>query len=145
VLETLEVLRAEAGFVSELDERLRGLNLGDLAGLSRSEAQHLYPEAAERLDLWREGQLLVDALQLPGGEPIESFRSRIEAALTAAIGRDGDSIVLAGTRSSLIMMNNLLRLDEEFSYERYVSIDIPEAAAYFWCIGPQRPAPSPPS
>src|ERR1035437_3084575 len=46
------------------DERLHGIDLGLLAGLSRDEASQRYPDSARRLDLWREGRLRIDELAL---------------------------------------------------------------------------------
>ena len=102
------------------DERLRGIDLGVLAGLSREEAAKRWPEAARRLDLWRRGQWRIDRLEIPNAEPINEFRHRVEEMLTEWLKmQDVNLLIVVSTRSTLIMLVNLIRLADKFRYEYY--------------------------
>lgn len=102
------------------DDRLRGINLGVLAGLSREEAATKWPAIASRLDLWRRGELNVDKLDIPNGEPISEFKKRIEKMLLDWVDMEKINLIIAVcTRSVLIMLINLVKLGDEFTYKRY--------------------------
>jgi broad specificity phosphatase PhoE len=119
VLETTRLLADALGSSYALDERLRGLNLGTLAGLSRDEALRLHPAAADRLEAWRKGLQPIDTLDLPGAEPIGIFERRVRAAFGEWSTKPGELLVLVLTRSTLIMILNILSLGEQFSYSAY--------------------------
>lgn len=121
VSETVESLADTLSTVSiTWDERLRGLNLGILAGLSRTEALERAPEAAERLELWRSGHLQINALQIPGAEAIDSFQSRLRSVLDEwSHCSEEDTVLAVCTRSTLIMLCNLLIQQTRFNYQDY--------------------------
>lgn len=123
VEETVQRLSSLLEVVPTWDERLCGLNLGVLAGLSRSEAAVRWPEAARRLELWRAGQLTMDKLNIPGGEAVDLFKERTEHLLKDWLGPTSPRLVVAVcTRSTLIMLVNMIELGADFTYARYRSL-----------------------
>jgi len=76
-LRTAECIAGKTSLQVCLDERLRGIDLGVLAGLSKDEARRLHPESARRLSLWDEGKLCITRLNIPGAEDAFSFRQRV--------------------------------------------------------------------
>lgn len=107
-----EYLASQIGVSCQSDERIRPLNLGVLGGLSRSEAVELYPESAQRLEDWRSGSLDIKDLDIPNAESFDSFWKRGEAFIENLIpqveGCNGLDFVIIGTRSTLILLTNIL-------------------------------------
>ncbi len=120
VKQTTELLSRALGIKPIWDERICGLDLGVVAGLSRDEATNQWPEAAIRLEKWRQGQLKIDRLDIPYAEPLEHFKTRIERTLNDwTIMEEAILIIAICTRSTLIMLANLIELSQSFSYEHY--------------------------
>jgi len=139
VAETAKIVSSEIGLGEVMmDERLRGLNLGVIAGLSRADAALEYPEAARRLEEWRRGQLLLNELRLPGAEPVDQFRRRVVAGLSEAVNNAQGAVAMVLTRSVLIMATNLLSLEDQFSYEMYRSYEFPPATLCAWHVASDR-------
>jgi len=129
VAETAGLLAKELQCRAEWDERLKGLHLGVLSGLSRDEAMRKWPEAALLLELWRSHKLKINRLSIPGAEPIDGFRVRIEAALNDCLRlREERLLAIICTRSALIMMTNLTILGSAFDYEHYKLYDFSDAS-----------------
>jgi broad specificity phosphatase PhoE len=139
VLESLQIIEQTCGWTATLDDRLRGLDLGVLAGLSKSAAAAAYPEPAKRLELWRMGKLMITELDLPASEPIECFWRRVSEALAAALGREEQDVVMVMTRSTLILVTNLLHLDGRFSYEAYKPHSFVSGSVVRWRVSNARP------
>jgi broad specificity phosphatase PhoE len=123
----------------------QGISLGVLAGLSRDEALLNYPEAAQRLELWRKGCLKIDKLLIPSAEPVDSFKERVAKVLNEWVACNSHpTIVAVCTRSTLIMMTNLITLADTFSYSQYrvyefiegslTEIDIIGSSAHIFAI-----------
>jgi broad specificity phosphatase PhoE len=124
IWQTAECIARNLGVVPERDERIRGLDLGVLAGLSRAEAARLWPEEAQMLDRWREGQLKITELRLKGVEPLATFRERVADAFQVWQTRnDIQTVVAVCSRSTLIMLVNLARLGPRFNYDDYAVYD----------------------
>lgn len=120
VKETVERIANSLQLTTHWDERLRGVDMGKLAGLSRAEAAHQWPEAAERLELWRCGKIHIDKLEMPDGEPIDNFRTRIEGLLDSWLQmQEAETVIVVCTRSVLIMLVNLIELGRNFNYAQY--------------------------
>lgn len=120
VQQTVERLSSILGLTSLWDERLRGTDLGVLAGLTRAEAAEQWPEAAKRLELWRMGRLRVDQLKIPCAESTDEFKDRIEAVLNDWLDMLDVSLSIAVcTTSALIMLTNLVQLGDAFSFDLY--------------------------
>ena len=124
VEQTLSLLSNHLGLDSTLDARLKGIDLGPLAGLSRDEATERFPVEAARLEMWRAGKLSIGDLLLPDAEPVEHFEGRVRSALEGWLSAAGmDAVVAVCTRSTLIMLVNLVKLGVDFCYERYAVYD----------------------
>ncbi|MCI4330243.1 MAG: histidine phosphatase family protein [Thermoplasmata archaeon] len=137
VLETLEYLYSALKVETVLDERLRGISLGLLAGLSRAQAAAADPGAAARLEAWRAGNLRVDRLALPGGEDIHHFEERVRAVWSDWMRTPTPAIVAILTRSSLNMLINIATLGNEFDYDRYAPHDTKSASITTIAIEPE--------
>jgi len=103
------------------DERLRALNLGVLAGLSKEEAARKYPMAAERLEKWRQGSLKIENLDIPEAENHFHFWDRGVSFLENILGRGKtkDDFVVVGTRSILILLLNILIRETDLAGKPY--------------------------
>lgn len=135
VRQTAYLVAKPAGWRAEVDEDLRGLDLGDLAGLTFEEARQLDASAVDRLEAWVRGTLPVDQLQLPGGEPIAEFRERVAGCLDRILGSDGPECpIIIGTTSTLIMLCNILTLGPRFRYEDYRPYSFPNGSATRWTL-----------
>lgn len=122
--ETADLLGSLLGVSPSWDERLKGLHLGVLANLSRAEAVYKWPDAANSLELWRRGLLQIDQLHIPNIEPLDVFRSRIENALKEWINMLNVNLLIAVcSRSTLIMLVNLIELNKNFNYQSYKVYD----------------------
>lgn len=120
VRDTVERLGALLGIKPLYDQRLVGLNFGALSGLSRAEAMQQWPDAALRLELWRQGQLRIDELNIPQGEDLIVFKNRVESLLRNWIEMPDINLIIAVcTTSTLIMLVNLIELGALFSYQLY--------------------------
>lgn len=120
VEETAKILEKKIKTIPVWDERLKGINLGSISGLSREKAIKKSPEAAERLELWRKGELQISQLNLPNAEPVDQFKERMESLLNDWFSLpDAKLIISICTRSALIMLVNLINLGNSFSYSKY--------------------------
>jgi broad specificity phosphatase PhoE len=117
---TVQHLSMKLGIRPTWDERLHGIGLGVLSGLSRAEAVEQWPNEAKRLELWRKGKLSIDDLRIPQAEPFDKFHKRVESVLADWLSMTGVSpLVAVCTRSVLIMLVNLIELADEFNSKRY--------------------------
>lgn len=133
---SVEILSGGLGCTAIWDERLRGINLGYLSGLSREEAANKYPGAAHRLELWRQGKLRADELKLPGGEDFFSFERRIRSLLNSWLQHQEDTVIAVCSRSTLIMLVNITQLGKKFDYSIYRVFDFSPASITEILIGP---------
>lgn len=125
---------------AELYEELIGIDLGERAGLSESQLAERYPEVSAALAEWRsnKGFRVPD---VPGGERLEAFAERINRGLVRSIERcgDGESLVIVGTTSSLVMVHHLLSRDGQLSAPDYEFIDAPLGSVSTWRISEEPP------
>ncbi len=120
VKETVEFLSRFLGIEPVWNEKLQGINLGVIAGLSRAEANHRWPHEAKKIELWRGGQIRIDEMNIQDAEPIEDFKCRINNILLEWINRrDMDLLMAVCTRSVLIMLTNLVAMIDGFDYGNY--------------------------
>lgn len=131
VAQTAELLHDAGGWPVRHDRRLGGLHLGVLAGLSRAAAASRHPQAAARLDAWRQGRAGVDEVAIPEAETLPRFEQRIRAALADALAGAEVSAVVA-TRSVVTMSTHLLRLGTSFSYSEYSALSIANGSISIW-------------
>ena len=124
IWETATEIAKSLGVDPRRDDRIRGLDLGVLAGLSRQEAASLWPEESEMLERWRSGQLRITDLHLKGAEPLDAFRARVADALEEwRADATVRTFVAVCSRSALIMLVNLARLGAHFTYDDYQVYD----------------------
>jgi broad specificity phosphatase PhoE len=120
IVETAEIICKRNKYGSFCDERLTGLDLGVLAGLSRQKALQLYPQAAERLEQWRKGLLTIDRLVIPGAERPSSFYKRVKSFLDQrALSNSAQNVIIVGTTSAMIMILNIFLLGRDFNFRNY--------------------------
>lgn len=135
VHQTATAIAGVLGWRMEEDERLRGLHLGRLAGLTLEEARGADPAAVKRLDDWARGSLRIDRLGLPGSEDLTEFRERVAACLDRVrLSYESACVVIVGTTSTLIMLRNLLTLGPAFSYARYRAYSLPNGTVCRWTL-----------
>lgn len=119
VVETANSLAAKiAAAKPQVDPELRGIGLGVLSGLDSETASARHPEAFGRLKAWDQGRLGIDLLAIPGGEAVQDFVDRITKRLLASLGSCG-RVVFVATRSTMILVDNIARMQRGFSLERY--------------------------
>lgn len=137
VQETATSIANVLGWPMEQDERLRGLHLGRLAGLTPSEARRADAAAVDRLDRWARGKLRIDQLALPGAEDLGRFRRRVADCLDQVMrSYEHACLILVGTTSTMIMLQNLLVLGAAFSYELYRSYPFANGSVCQWTLLP---------
>jgi broad specificity phosphatase PhoE len=133
VQQTATSISSVRGWPSELDEDLRGIHLGLLDGLTTEEARRVDPAAIERLEAWRTGTLRVDEVDLPDAESLQRFRCRVASALCRIVDNyEGTCAVIVGTRSTLIMLFNLLKLGNALDYSSYHPYSFPNGFISRW-------------
>lgn len=103
--ETAKLIADKLGVDCAVDSALCGAGMGPLAGLTNTDLSERYPDAAERLALWRRGVLEAHELHLPDMEPPSDFWSRTLRALSRH--NDGSSLVVVTTRSLMVLAANL--------------------------------------
>lgn len=142
VLETIEHLRLDGTYAVREVPDLQGISLGNLAGLSRSEAAARHPLAAALLEEWRSGSLKLTGLVLPGGEPAETFHARVTSAfadalstVTGAVSR----IIVISTRSTLILIHNALLMDSAFTFDSYEPWEFSNGSLTSWRLSADAP------
>lgn len=123
--------------------QLVGIHLGAIDGMSVDEAERRYPAAALALERWKAGSIGIDQMSLPGAEKLEDFEYRIRTALTEILGA-GSRVAVFGTQSTLIMIQNILTLGDEFAYENYRHVRFPHCGGYRWLLNQGVPVSSSP-
>lgn len=103
------------------DDRLKGIYLGILAGLSKDEALALDADSAIRLEQWRKGGLTIDKLFIPHAEHVSEFYTRIFTFVNEKIlpNIPKHDFIIFGTRSTLIMLVNIFQLGQSFNFQNY--------------------------
>lgn len=66
----------------------------------------------------------MDQVNIPGAETSDEFKCRVEAVLGEWLEmHDVNLLIAVCTRSTLIMLVNLIQLADDFSYEGYKAYD----------------------
>lgn len=128
VLETADILKKNLKIPLILNENMRGIDMGALAGLSQKQAATEYPEHAKNLELWRDGKANASVVHFPKGETLGKFKERIESAWQDLLLRNETLLLLTLTRSALIMIFNIINMDTEFYYEKYAAYEFDNAS-----------------
>jgi len=124
VSETAKIIIKKNFYKSICDDRLRGINLGVLSGLSRAEALEKFPEPAKKLEKWRQNKLKINKLNIPNAENVLEFYKRVKSLIEdRIISSMTPYIVIIGTRSTMIMIVNLFLLGEKFNFNDYKNYD----------------------
>lgn len=122
--QTADLLSKFIGISTTLDDRLRNIDLGVLAGLSEEEAMKQYPDAALSLDGWRQGLIPIEQVFIPNAETMNQFHARVkdflqELFLTEVI----HTAIVIGTRSVAVATTNILLGHHQYNesgYKRYI-------------------------
>lgn len=140
VEQTVSLISSIGGWGWELEEDLRSFQLGIIDGLVLEEARRIAPTAVDRLQAWWLGKLRVDEIDLPGAEDLSLFRGRVSRALGRIIGDSvGTCAAIVTTRSTLIMLVNLLQLGSGFDFERYLFHSFSNGYVSRWKFSSGRP------
>ncbi|WP_114102780.1 MULTISPECIES: histidine phosphatase family protein [Thalassospira] len=107
-LETASIICADINVEPEVTELLPPYNLGILDGLSRTEARERFPAHALAMDRWRRGLDEIQMLKIPNAtEPSEFYKNGQH--FLSYLEQEGEQCVFVGTRSTLVLMWNVLR------------------------------------
>lgn len=120
--QTSEVLSEPANIPITVDDRLRNIDLGILAGLSEEEAIKQYPDAALSLENWRRGLIPIEQVYIPNAETMFQFHSRIKGFLQDLFDDNLLCAIIVGTRSVAVAITNILlghHKYDESGYKRY--------------------------
>lgn len=119
-----------------MSPNLKGIDLGSRAGLSEEELAEQYPDVSEAIEAWRTTRVGFEVPEVPGAEPVQEFADRVREGIEEEIelADDGESAVLVGTTSTLIMVNHLLAHDGEYSGPRYEFVEAPLGSVSSWKI-----------
>ncbi len=102
---------------------LNGINLGVLHGLSEIEAAKEYPREFSMLEAWADGAVSIEALSILGFEEPMSFKRRVVTTLAKIEKQGFDQAILVGTRSNLILVQNIVKMHPCFSWDDYQVLD----------------------
>ena len=99
--------------IAYTDDRLKEINYGDLAGLTRKEAAEKYPEVCK---LWNESPSLVT---FPNGENLRDLEYRSRAALEDAVAKYPGKTIFIGAHSKLntVVICSVLGIDLEHFWQ----------------------------
>lgn len=105
--ETAEIIGVELGLPVVPDERLIERGVGDIAGMSGEEIESQFPGFVEE---WRQGRRMVVP---PGGEAVERFTARVQAAFDEIVGRHNGQPVVVVTHGGVLAnyMGQLLGIE----------------------------------
>ena len=128
------------GRISQSDD-LVGIDLGVRTGLSESELEEQFPEVAASILKWRTTRVGFEVPEVPGGESMGSFSSRILRGIARGVEacRDDESLVIVGTTSTLVMMNHMLEYDGKYHALGYAFVDAPLGSISSWAISDEPP------
>lgn len=107
IAQTAEYLAKYLNTLLIEDKRIKPLDIGVIAGLSRAEALRRFPDASFRLEQWRSGNLEIRDLSLPGAEQFDDLWNRGNTFIEE-IERSGKSSLVVSSRSILILLLNIL-------------------------------------
>ena len=121
--ETAKLLHEEIGVFESVDDRLRNIDLGVLAGLSEEEALIQHPEAALSLEKWRQGLISIEQVVIPNAESMYQFHFRVKDFLEELFENEFVSTgIIVVTRSVAVAITNILLGHHKYNesgYKRY--------------------------
>jgi hypothetical protein len=118
-MECAEVIAEEAATTWVSSARLSGIHLGCLAGLSEDLIAKQFPEEHALLMRWEAGRIPINQLTIPGMEEPEQFADRVLVRLMKGWSKPG--LVFIGTRSTMILMWNVVKSQGNLRFDRYYS------------------------
>lgn len=123
-MESADILATLLGTQTIVDERVRPLDIGILSGLSKAEANSLFPDSANLMEAWRHGKIEIGQLIIPDAEPLDLFWERGVSFIDSLKNTEGINIVV-GTRSILTLLISILLNRNTCVGGGYKSIEIP--------------------
>lgn len=94
-------------------------NLGLLDGLSEEQANIMHPDISKRMDLWRQGEIDISQLNIPGSTNPLSF---VESCSMVLGSINIDNSLVVATRSILVAFASILLLRRPIQGGGYVEI-----------------------
>ena len=119
VIHTAQSIQNSLGCSMQFYPELNGINLGVLHGLNEVDAQTAYPAAYAMLMSWSHGKLGIESLQIEGMENMASFKNRVVNKLAQIEAAYNCRVILVGTRSTLILIANVVRMHPDFRWSDY--------------------------
>ena len=119
--ETAEILASELKIRLNILDSLRNINMGLFDGLTDFEATKCDPDSMARLKAWRNGQLSVEEIQIPGAEDQKIFVKRISSTLNDIVTLTTSPIVVV-TRSVGIALHNLTSTTFDGNFVKYIRL-----------------------
>lgn len=116
IVQTASAFASLLGSQIVIDERLRGIDMGVLTG------QHSDDQSAETQDLvgrWACGRLPISGLHVSGMEAPDAFARRIAEGLTSHLSTSAAPCLWVGSRSTMILMWNILKFRGRLSWNSY--------------------------
>lgn len=102
--ETAEIIGAVTGLSPIVEPLLRGIDLGELAGLPIEHAEFRFPASAASMQLWRDGNIEISDLKIPGLEsPWAFYRRGLEAYFR--MPRKGDVMLFCNTSVMILFVH----------------------------------------
>jgi broad specificity phosphatase PhoE len=123
-VESATIVAKFFGIEAIVDERIRPLDIGVLNGLSKAEAKSRYPESANLMESWRNGELEIRQLIIPNAESLDLFWERGVSFIDSIKNTEGVNVVV-GTRSILTLLISILLKRDTSIGGGYKSIEIP--------------------
>ena len=122
-----------------VDPRLKGVGMGDVAGLSQQELEEQYPGVAKGMAAWRASGGKLQRPKVPGSEPMTDFANRVHRGLLENVEFAKNGLAIVGTTSTLVMLRHLLQRDGEFSRPDYEFFEMPLGSIAIWHLSVDRP------
>jgi broad specificity phosphatase PhoE len=106
VHETARILANKLNIPYLIDKNLCPAHMGILNGLSRFDADNLYPELSERMKRWRNGEIEACELNVPGMKnPQVYWKERIDHLISLC---DGKPKIIVCSRSIMVWAHNFV-------------------------------------
>jgi broad specificity phosphatase PhoE len=119
VIRTAQCIQQSLNCTMQFFTELDGIDLGVLHGMSEAEAQASHPAAYDMLVSWSTGKLGINDLKIEGMEDPINFKGRIFKKLTEIEAEFEHKVVLVGTRSNLILIENAVCMYPTFNWSKY--------------------------
>jgi len=105
--ETAVILGNLLNLKIEIVSELAPIHLGIIDGLSNEEVKNLYPNVVESMKKWRNGEIEINELKIPGMGDSADFFEKGRSFLDRLISEKKSKIIVA-TRSILVLLTSVM-------------------------------------